>query len=440
MLLVAFSAIAGCDSEGRVRPPPTTVRFFHASPNFGTMALLRERNPVGSSLNQAGFQFGTGVTERFDSGPYDFNLESDRPGIGAIRHVTLNLDLSPSMQYTFVAVAPGDQPELLVSALPNLPPGFTEARYSIIDAHPAQGAMDVYLVAPGTPLSSVIPQGNLSFGPTAATIQVAPQVLRLYLTPAGDPNTVLFESTDLFVVAGSDHTLVVHATGGQTPVDFAVSEITSTGLRISQQGVGALVRVVQGVDDRLARDVILDDGTTSPLFSAQPFGELSAYVPVTAAQHTFKLTPVGGPGTEEATIEFTPLSGRYYTIVFAGDTTDGITGRSMVEDPRRIVGQSSLYVIDAAGLFDFLLVHVLPPGSVINPLFPRTILAAPDFTPQRLSLVPGDYDFTVQDSETLAVVAALTPVTFTERGLYGLLMLNAADNVTVDLQHFYDIP
>jgi hypothetical protein len=31
-------------------------------------------------------------------------------------------------------------------------------------------------------------------------------------------------------------------------------------------------------------------------------------------------------------------------------------------------------------------------------------------------------------------------MTLAERGVYGILMLNAADNLTVDLQHFYDIP
>jgi hypothetical protein len=281
----------------------------------------------------------------------------------------------------------------------------------------------------------------VSFGPTPATTEVAPQVLRLYLTPAGDPNTVLFESTDLSAVAGADHFFVVHATGGQTPIDFAVSEITGTGLRVSRQGEGALVRVVHGVDDRVARDVILDTETMTPLFSALPFGEISTYVPVTAAvSHAFKLTPIGTPGTEEAKIEFTPLPGRYYTVVFAGDTTGGITGRAMIEDQRRIVGQSSLYVVNAAGLFDLLEFYVLPPGGAILPAFLRAVLPAPEYTVQRIPVVPGDHDITVQDLETEAVVAGPVPMTFAERGVYGVLMLNAADNVTVDLQHFYDIP
>jgi hypothetical protein len=232
----------------------------------------------------------------------------------------------------------------------------------------------------------------------------------------------------------------VHATGGQTAVDFAVTEVGNASLRINQHGAGALLRVVQGVDDRLARDVILDTETSTPLFSAQPFGELSAYVPVTSAEHTLTLTPAGVPGTEEVTIDFFPLPGRYYTAIFAGDITDGIRGRVMIEDTRPISGQASLFIINAAGLYDLLLTYVLPPGSDINQFFPRVGLFAPDYTAQRVPLVPADHEITVQVDETKAVVAGPVTMTLAERGVYGILMLNAADNLTVDLQHFYDIP
>jgi hypothetical protein len=327
---------------------------------------------------------------------------------------------------------------MLVAAVPNFPPGSTNARYSIIHANPGLAAVDIYLVAAGTSLGSVAAQGNISFGPTPATFQVAPQTLRLYLTPAGDPNTVLFESTDIAVETGTDNVLVVHDTGGQTPVSLAVTEVGTTALRINQQGMGALLRVVQGADDRLARDIVLDDGTT-PLFASQSFGELSGYVPVSSEQHTLKLTPVGAPGTEESTVELFPLAGRYYTVVFAGDSTDGILGRVVIEDPRPIVQQASLYFTNAAGLFDLVLVHILPPGGDPTQVLPRIGFGAPDAS-SRQSLIPGDYEITVQDEETQAILAGPELVTLAEKGVYGVLLLNSADSVTIDFEYFYDFP
>ena len=431
LFLAGLFAVAGCDGEGRVRPPQTAVRFFHASPNFATFALLRERRP------DFVHDFGGGTLLHFDSGQYDFGLESSPPQAPTIRHVSFSADLSASLQHTFVAVAPNDVPQILQVSVPNFPAASTSARYSVIHAFPAQGALDVYVVAAGTPLGSVAAQGSISFGPIPATFEVAPQTLRLYLTPAGDPNTVLFESTDLSATAGADSVLVVHDTGGQTPVSLGVSSVGSATLRLPQQGANALVRVVQGVDDRLARDVILDDAVTTPLFSSQAFGEFSPYAPVSQGQHTLNLTPVGAPATEESSVEFAPLAGRYYSAIFAGDTTNGINGLVAVEDPRPIVKQASVSFANAAGLFGNLRLFIVPPGTDITRAFPRPIFAAPYFS-AGLALAPGDYEITVQDDATLAILVGPKPVTLAEKGVYGVLLLNAADNVTIDLEYFYD--
>jgi hypothetical protein len=42
------------------------------------------------------------------------------------------------------------------------------------------------------------------------------------------------------------------------------------------------------------------------------------------------------------------------------------------------------------------------------------------------------------DQVTFAIVAGPLPVTLADEGLYGVLLLNAADNVTVDFEYFYD--
>jgi DNA-binding beta-propeller fold protein YncE len=352
--------------------------------------------------------------------------------------LTFSADVTPDLQYIYVAIAPNDVLQILAASIPNFPAGSTSARYSIIHAFPAEGALDVYLVPAGTALGSVAAQGSITFGPTPATFAVTPETLRLYLTPAGDPNTILFESTDLVALTGTDNVLVVHDVSGQTPVSLGVSlMIGDTTLRVNRQGDGALLRVVQGVDDRLARDVILDDAATTPLFSSQPFGELSEYTPVSAAEHTLTLTPVGAPATEESSAIFTTVAGRYYTAIYAGDTTTGIDGIVAAEDPRPIVNQSSLYIANAAGLFGDLRFYILPPGTDVNLVAPRILFTAPHF-PARTSLLPGDYEITVVDDQTRAVLAGPEPVTLAEKGVYGVLLLNAADNVTIDLEYFYD--
>lgn len=433
LLLAGLAALSGCDSEGTVRPPPTSVRFFHAAPNFDTLAFLRERNPE----NVAGF--GGGALLRFDSGPYDFGLESSLPGTTTpVREFTYSANVSSAEQYTFVAVAPADQPQLMVFSVPNFAPGSANARYTVVNAHPDLGTVDLYVVPAGTALAGVIAQGSISFGPAPATFEVVPQVLRLYLTPAGDPGTILFESTDFTATAGADNVLVVHATNGQIPANLAVTSVGSPTLRLNQIGMDAQLRVIQAVDDRLSRDVILDDGTAMPLFANQAYGELSGYVAISATEHKLTLTPVGVPGTEERVVTFTPLPGRSYTAIFSGNTTTGIAALVAVEDARPIARQASLFVLNAAGLFDAVVAYIVPPGTDTTTRFPDLFSDAPDFS-ARQDFAPGDYEITLKDGVTLAVLAGPVPVTLAEKGVYGLELVNAADNVTIELDYFYDL-
>jgi hypothetical protein len=93
--------------------------------------------------------------------------------------------------------------------------------------------------------------------------------------------------------------------------------------------------------------------------------------------------------------------------------------------------------MNAAGLFDIVSVYIATPGTAIETTFPRVVFSPPDFT-NRQGFVPGDYEITVRDQDTLAIVAGPVPVTLADKGVYGLLLTNAADSVTIDLQYFYD--
>lgn len=432
LLTVALVALAACESDGVVRPPPTDVRFFHAAPNFGTLAILREARP------EAVLEFGGGASARFDSGEYDFHVESREAGtLNAIRELTLTENLSSELDYSFVAVAPGGNPQILLVDTPPFDPTSSMARLSFIAAHPDLGPVDVYLQAAGTSLPAVVANGSVSYGETELSFTVPIQPLHIFLTPAGDPNTILYESIELNFNAGSSNVLVIHGTGAQLASDIAVSITGSTALRIAQLGVDSVVRVAQGSDDRLARDVLVDDDTT-PLFPAQAFGVLSDYMPVSPGTRTLSLTPVGAPGTVETSFDFPALSGRSYIAAFAGNTTEGITGRAFLEDPRRIVRQASISFLNIAGLFNNVYIYVRPPGTAINTVFPSLELASAAFAAR--SFQPGNYEVTIQDSITAAILAGPIPVSFADSGVYGMLLRNGADSLTVEIDYFYDTP
>jgi len=431
LLAAGLTAVLGCDSEGVVRPAPTDVRMFHAAPTYTALAFFRE------AVVESALQYGEGASLSFDSGPYDFHLESALAGVPR-RELSFSGNLSPSHNYTFVAVAPGGQPQVLVMSTADFS-SSTTAQYTVVHAHPSLAAVDVYMVAAGTPLAGVAPQGSTGFGPMPATFEVTPATYRLHLTPAGDPATVLYESVDIDVTVGSDNVIVISDPGGLGTTSIDVTRVGGGTSRIPQLGLGSEVRVVQSVDDRLDRDLILDGDTAMPFLQMLPFGQLSGYLPVTAETHDLVLTPVGAPGTGEANVEFAPVPGRYYTGLFAGDSSSGVAGRVFAEDRRPIHEHAMLRVMNGAGLFGDLEIFVEPPGTDLSTVLPQLFFGAPNISP-RLAVVPGTYEVTVRNPDTLSILAVSPPLALDEGGIYGVLMLNAANNSTVDLDYFYDFP
>ncbi|HEY5665124.1 MAG TPA: hypothetical protein VIV64_00270, partial [Gammaproteobacteria bacterium] len=108
--LVAFAALAGCDSEGVTRPPPTTVKFFNAAANIEAIAFYREET------REAELDYGGGAVEIFDSGPYDFSVDYTQVGQSSqIRALTFLQNLAADRDYSFVVVAPGGEFRLITA-------------------------------------------------------------------------------------------------------------------------------------------------------------------------------------------------------------------------------------------------------------------------------------------------------------------------------------
>jgi hypothetical protein len=288
---------------------------------------------------------------------------------------------------------------------------------------------------------SALPQGSLSYGTTAITFSLAPAVYRLCLTAPGDPSTIRYQSNDFpGGAAGSDLAFIAYDEGERTTSDLTLSIIGTSAAILNEAGADARVRAIQAVDDGLDRNVFRNDETT-PLYPAPlAAGVLSDYASVSSpAFSDLKLVPIGG-GDPEASISLAPLSSHAYTVVYAGDTTDGINATLMAEDTRPFVGQASARFIHAAGMHDTVEIFVRPPGTDLTNSIPNAgFSSAPGVSP-RFPFVPGDYEITVRDILTKAVLAGPVPVTLEDGGVYGVMTLNnPADPATVTIQYIYDL-
>jgi hypothetical protein len=433
-LLAALVGIGGCDGEGQIRPPPSTVRFYNAAASFQTVSFFREQQPIADAV------FQQGATATFDSGPYDFRVQYTPPGTSTpAGSYGFAEDLSPDLDYWFIATSPNDQLEVLVASRPDSFSSETQGRISVAHADPSLGAIDVYLAAPGTALAGVAPNDSIGFREYTTPMDVAAGVYRLYFTAAQNPNDVLFESLDVDITAGSQSFVAIADAADLGTSDFIVTDIQSAPTRIVGVTENAALRVIQSVDDRLDRDVLLDGTAVPPLFATVPFGAVSDYAAIERGEHSLSLTPAGNPGALETTKALNAIAGRSQFALFAGNSAEGIGFAFFVEDRRSIVGQATLRLINGAGLFDSILVYVAPAGSNLATTQPTIQLDVLTFSGQ-LPFVPGEYEITALDVSTGTVLVGPQPVTLTDGGVYGVVFVNSADGNTADLVFFDDSP
>ena len=428
LALLAF--VAGCDSEGTVRPEPTNIRVFDAASNFETILFLREESVV------AQMDYGQGAQTAFDSGPYDFSIDYSQVGERApVRGLTFSETLSPDRIYTFVAVAPGGVFRVIESSVELRDAASNQARWTMVHAHPSLGAIDVYVEAPGTLLSNAVSRGSIGFE-DSVTFEFSAGTYRIWLTTAGNPNDVVFESQDLMPPSGSDESLVISDPDGLGLTEIAVSPISQSSALV-QSGLTSGLRVINAIDDRLDRDFYVDETTATAVFESQPFGVVSDYAEVAGGGHDLIMTPAGNPGTEEDSTLYLATAGRLYTALVAGDTTGGVATIVLQEDKRGISNQATVRVFNGAGIFAGLNLYFAAPGTDITTIAPSLQMLAPDVT-ARLPLAPANVEVTVQDPVTSTVVAGPEIFTFEDGGFYGMLLVNGADGNTVDFVLFDD--
>jgi hypothetical protein len=426
-LFAAVVLLGGCDNGGRERPPQTSIRAFNVAPHFESMFFYRERRLESNPT------FMQAESLRFDSGPYDFRLEHLPISSGApVIDEEFAFDLSGDLDYLFVFAAPNDEPETIVASWPKAFSSTTQARFSFVHANPLLANVDIYVAPPDSDLSATASQGSLGFRGSTTPFEVPAGPHRIYLTAAGNPADIIYESA-AFEIRGEQQAFIVISDGDNRFIDDVILTdiFGSQPARIFAAGEASEVRVIQSIDDRIDRDVLIDQSSPA-LFPMLPFASVPDHVEIAPGSRELDVTPVGNAGAIEYTEEFTIVPNRQHTVLFAGDSSTGIDGAVLIEDARSIAGQATVWILNGAGLFNSLLVFITPPGTDLTTVDPTLVLDAPQIS-QRLRYVAQDFELTVIDTATGATLLGPEPLAFESGGVYQFLLVNSAGGSTVDL-------
>ncbi|MEM7079185.1 MAG: DUF4397 domain-containing protein [Pseudomonadota bacterium] len=191
------------------------VRVIHASPDAPNVDVVAADNFAAPAVTNLAFPEVTGY---LNLTPGDLNVKV--VPTGAMMPVVIDADLSLAAATAYSVLAVGDlatiAPLVLVD---DIRPVGTEARVRIVHASPSAGDVDLYVVAPGTDISTVTPNfTGVAFTADTGYVSLAAGDYDVVVTPTGDTTPAIGPVT-ISVAAGGIYTAAARdESGGGTPL------------------------------------------------------------------------------------------------------------------------------------------------------------------------------------------------------------------------------
>lgn len=195
-LLYLAAGLAGCGSS------TAKARIVNASPGEGAITATIGGTSVASSLD-----YGTGSSyATVSSGSVSLKVEQSSTSNSVLDET---VSLTSKSTYTILLANYSTSVTAVTLTDNNSSPSSGQFNLRIVQAAPSLGAADVYVVSPGTSLSSTAASvTNLSFESASTYLPFAAGTYEIYFTPTGqktasiDSGAISFSSGEVRTVVG----------------------------------------------------------------------------------------------------------------------------------------------------------------------------------------------------------------------------------------------
>jgi len=446
LLLPLFVVLlAGCSSSNDDEVTGEgSIRALHAIPNVGTVNFLIEETILGSMS----FQDATAISE-YDDLEYEFSFEIllpdddvDEPTVLATRTLSVRSD----QEYTFVLSGSLENPQLFLweqfgrdwlDEIEDAEDNDTEVTVmEVAFAHISNvlGEVDIYLEAPGTSPLAATPKATLSYSEFNSAVELSADDYQLVVTPAGDPNTLLFAS-DPFPISAATSTLVTLIDdGGFTTADFSV-ELIGSGTELTDINTSAVISATHLARGTDTLDVYDSSDFSTPLFDNLEFEALSEEIDVEEGTLDLAVTPADNLGVFLSQLSLTAFNGTYTRLYFIGLPGD-LQVISRRYDRSTLATHARLQMFQAASRFQTVDLYVVDTDVDIQLIGPSysNILFGSGFS---YNIFEADaYNIYVTEPDTKNVIAGPLRVDLQEGRNYSLHVLDSQNLSATDLIFF----
>lgn len=434
-LLSLLIVVAGCTSDSSL-PNPTgkgTVRGINAIKGSPDIVFLIEERLIESLA----YKSISGPT-RWDDFQYAFNFDVLILGESSRRRVaSINQKIDPDRDYTLVASGALTSPTITVWESDDRTFGDADTIFELSLAHASQtlGDVDVYLAADGVAPVLGEQLGTLGFGEILAPTDIESANFVLTVTPANDPSTVLYQSSDLLYGARAAFTLVLF--------DGDETDLAPYSARRFSKGGGIAVlpdsrfpptlRFLQASLDLPPSDIYNDEMLTNRLVTNHVFGDVTGEIEIAIGANEFTYTPFDDTGVTLLSGSLSSLAGNKYNFFVLGD--DGAQATAAYVPIRRSVSTSArIQFLHTAFNHGFLDLYLVEPGVAID----EDVLPAQVLTYGLLSSVvaveAGTYDFYVTTREEKTIVAGPLQLDVVLGDVIEAIILDTVDPATAELR------
>ena len=206
---------AGCGEEH------ARLRVVHASPDAGNVDVVIDGKTVLTDVpyaNASDYLTVKAGTRRIEVRPTGTTTDAIDSTVSFSSHSD-----STVLAEGFATVSPSTIAAVVLTD-DNSDPLSGKAKVRVIHAAPSAGNVDVYVVPPGTNITTVSPTlSNVPFQAASAYLSVDPGTYEVVVTPAGINTVIAIDVPDFTIAAGQIRSAVaLDADGGGPPFQLIV--------------------------------------------------------------------------------------------------------------------------------------------------------------------------------------------------------------------------
>ena len=445
VLAVTLSVfLIGCDAKSNDEKRAQAV--FDPTPDAGDLGFVHALADgpdlrivfAGSNGGSDQFELGFGQARQASQLVGGYNVQVTYTDAGGSTVTLLervgdnNIKLFPDDEITVVLAGTLADPKIFLVENPEYlygiedPANIQESpQIQFMHTVSGRGTLDFYLTGSGDDLAGATPV-TLSFGAVSALQDIdAGSAYRVRVVPAGQPDTVLYDSGSTAFNTNTRALLGAFPYFGPAAAQLRLKRIRNVAAAFPNEPYPAWYRATHLVADVPETDLYLGATSGTPVLSAQPFAQVSPYQQRARGTVTTNLTVAGSPGDVLFSDALGLQAGDATSIFVAGLRADADTnpiGIAALEDIRAIPGYAQVRAVHGSPSGVPLNVYLLRPGETTSGKEP---LLALEYGGTRSRTVgAGDRNLVVESTGG-SVLIGPERITLSETSSYTLLLTDA---------------